>query len=344
MGTVFGPKEAEANFLYSLLGNPVSADYGFGNGNNLQNMTILQANLASSPVLQNTGNTPLGGNIVSNTALDANPGINSPAGSALGVPEGDPTDQISVYVVRSGDSLSQIAEMFDVSVNTILWANDMKKGDKISPGDILLMLPVSGISHKVAKGETLKSISDKYQADSVEVARYNGIAEDSKLTVGEELIIPDGTKKEENDKPVKNLAESTEKDKKYYESHPAKNLSGYYIHPVPGSVKTQGLHDKYGIDYGAKTGTPIRASASGTVVLARYGYNGGYGNLVIIKHPNGTQTFYAHQSKINTSTGAHVNQGQVIGYIGSTGRSTGPHLHFEVRGARNPGVDESWAR
>jgi len=96
------------------------------------------------------------------------------------------------------------------------------------------------------------------------------------------------------------------------------------------------------VDLAIKTGTPIRASAAGKVTLARNGYNGGYGNLVVISHPNGTETLYAHQSKIATTTGVQVYQGEVIGYVGSTGRSTGPHLHFEVHGARNPGVDGSW--
>ncbi len=84
------------------------------------------------------------------------------------------------------------------------------------------------------------------------------------------------------------------------------------------------------------SGTPIKAAASGRVIFAKVGWNGAYGNLTIIQHDNGTQTYYAHQSKLAVSAGDYVNQGEVIGYVGSTGRSTGPHLHFEVRGAPNP--------
>ncbi|MFA5827200.1 MAG: M23 family metallopeptidase, partial [Candidatus Paceibacterota bacterium] len=119
-----------------------------------------------------------------------------------------------------------------------------------------------------------------------------------------------------------------------------RNVAGYFINPVPAYARrSQGLHGpgNRGVDLAAPTGTPILASASGTVLLARKGWNGAYGNMIIINHPNGTKTLYAHLSKIATSTGDYVSQGEVIGYVGSTGRSTGPHLHFEVFNARNPG-------
>ena len=103
------------------------------------------------------------------------------------------------------------------------------------------------------------------------------------------------------------------------------------------AVKTQGLHGYNGIDLAAPTGTPVLASASGDVIVSRgYGWNGGYGNYIVIKHPNGTQTLYAHLNEVIVSSSWHVVQGQIIGYVGATGKSTGPHLHFEVRGAKNP--------
>jgi murein DD-endopeptidase MepM/ murein hydrolase activator NlpD len=183
-----------------------------------------------------------------------------------------------------------------------------------------------------------------YKVDVIDILSYNDLASDAKIAVGDKLIIPNGEKAEESDKPIKNLAESTAKDKKYYEAHPTKNLSGYYISPLESYRKSQGIHDKNAVDLAAPTGTPIHAAASGRVLLARSGNNGGFGSLVIISHPNGTETLYAHQSRIATTTGAQVSQGQVIGYVGSTGHSTGPHLHFEVHGARNPGADGSWAK
>jgi murein DD-endopeptidase MepM/ murein hydrolase activator NlpD len=114
-------------------------------------------------------------------------------------------------------------------------------------------------------------------------------------------------------------------------------ISGYFIHPLPGSVRTQGIHGYNAVDFGAPVGTPILASAGGSVLVSRVGgWNGGYGNYVVIDHPNGTQTLYAHNSKNTVWQGQTVVAGQVIGYVGNTGRSTGPHLHFEIRGAKNP--------
>ncbi|KKW46945.1 MAG: Peptidase M23 [Parcubacteria group bacterium GW2011_GWB1_57_6] len=100
---------------------------------------------------------------------------------------------------------------------------------------------------------------------------------------------------------------------------------------------TQGLHGWNGIDFGAPRGTPIRAAADGTVIIARAGgWNGGYGNYIVLQHANGTQTLYSHNSSNAVGMGQAVTQGQVIGYVGATGRVTGTHLHFEVRGAANP--------
>jgi murein DD-endopeptidase MepM/ murein hydrolase activator NlpD len=114
-------------------------------------------------------------------------------------------------------------------------------------------------------------------------------------------------------------------------------IPGYYIRPLAGGVKTQCLHGYNAVDLGTPTGTSVMAAASGTVIVARpSGYNGGYGEYIVIQHPNGTQTVYGHLSKLYVTDGAHVSQGQTIALSGNTGNSTGPHLHFEVRGAANP--------
>jgi murein DD-endopeptidase MepM/ murein hydrolase activator NlpD len=111
----------------------------------------------------------------------------------------------------------------------------------------------------------------------------------------------------------------------------------YLLIRPANAVKTQGIHGHNGVDFGGPTGTSIKAAAGGTVTVARNGgYNGGYGSYVVISHPNGTQTLYAHMSSVGVSVGQNVGQGDYIGAIGNTGKSTGPHLHFEVRGARNP--------
>jgi murein DD-endopeptidase MepM/ murein hydrolase activator NlpD len=338
--------KAEAGFL-SIFGTEASAEAAPLVGNNSQNMGILASGV--SPVaMKDTAESkdavdPNGHVDIYDNALMA---PTSPMGSNenLGIGGADDFGQdISVYVVRKGDTVSQVAAMFDVSVNTILWANDMKKGQALQEGDVLFILPISGLEHTVAKGETLKGIAAKYKADPDEIALFNEITPGSPLAIGDKLIIPDAQKAEENAKPVKNLSQSIARDNQYYQAHPVKNnVSGYFIDPVPGYRKSQGLHDRNGVDLAIAPGTPIHAAAAGRVSLARNGYNGGFGNLVIISHPNGTETLYAHMSKIATTTGSNVASNQVIGYVGSTGHSTGPHLHFEVHGAKNPGADGSW--
>ncbi len=113
--------------------------------------------------------------------------------------------------------------------------------------------------------------------------------------------------------------------------------SGYYLRPISGGAKSQGIHGHNGVDLAASFGTPIVAAAGGKVILSRIGgYNGGYGTYVVISHTNGTQTLYAHMNANNVTVGQNVERGQVIGSIGMTGKTSGPHIHFEIRGARNP--------
>lgn len=238
--------------------------------------------------------------------------------------------EISLYVVRSGDNLSQIAQMFGVSVNTIVWANDIKKG-LIREGDELVILPITGVSHTVAKGETIRSIATKYKADMDEIMAYNGLKSTDVLSVGSTVLIPDG-----EIQAAPTLASNGRL------TAPLRSTGGplykdYYMRPIDGGRRSQGLHGNNGVDLAAPTGTPIRASADGVVIIARSsGYNGGYGSYVVVSHPNGTQTLYAHASRVTVSQGQAVSKGDTIALVGSTGKSTGPHVHFEIRGAANP--------
>lgn len=233
---------------------------------------------------------------------------------------------ISIYVVRAGDTLSGISQMFGVSANTIVWANDLKRGSAIQPGQTLIILPISGVRHTVKSGDTLQSIAKKYHGDLEEIISFNDLTADASLAVGAQIIIPDG----EIGQPVSGQATSGTRG-----SGPS--YAGYYLRPIVGGRKSQGLHGYNGVDLAVEQGTPILASAAGTVVIAREGgWNGGYGNYIVIKHSNNTQTLYAHNKENIVRVGQGVVQGQVIGYVGSTGRSTGPHVHFEIRGAQNP--------
>ncbi|QQR64709.1 M23 family metallopeptidase [Candidatus Kaiserbacteria bacterium] len=239
--------------------------------------------------------------------------------------------EINLYVVREGDTLSQIAEMFDVSAKTILWANDISSPSKIRPGDSLIILPITGVRHIVKKGDTLASIAKKYAGDIDDILAYNQLASAEDVNVGDTVVVPGGVMAQPT--PTKKANPSRTKGTTVATG----SGSAGYAHPLPGAVRTQGLHGYNGIDFGASAGAPIYAAAAGEVIVSKSsGYNGGYGLYVVIKHANGTQTLYAHNSRNAVGVGDTVAAGDVVGYVGSTGRSTGNHLHFEVRGARNP--------
>jgi murein DD-endopeptidase MepM/ murein hydrolase activator NlpD len=235
---------------------------------------------------------------------------------------------ISVYVVRQGDTLSEIAQLFGVTPNTIKWANDIPPSGTVRVGQVLTILPVTGVKYTVKSGDTLASVAKKYGADATEIANFNGI--EGSLAVGTQIIIPDG------EAPVPAVKKSTSSTA-VAASSPVS--AGYYTNPLPGARRTQGVHGYNGVDLATGgVGTPILAAAGGEVIISREGgWNGGYGSYVVIKHSNGTQTLYAHMSSVSVGVGQFVGQGQTIGAVGNSGRSTGPHLHFEIRGGpRNP--------
>lgn len=294
---------------------------------NSQNIEILKSTNTIDPDPAKGGGDIT---IIEDTALLAESGV---AGTVLDIEKNKNSDKISLYEVREGDSLSRIAEMYDVSVNTVKWANDLKGA--IQPGQQLIILPVSGLKHKVKNGGTIKDLAKIYSADADEIALFNGLAIDVELKAGDEILIPNVDPYINETKDQKGKASGTTT--KLAVSAPKTNYVGYYSHPVPGAIVTQSLHGYNGVDFGAGYGTPVRASASGVVITSKEGgWNGGYGNLIVISHSNGTQTLYSHMSSNSVFVGQKVEAGQAIGYIGSTGNSTGNHLHFEVRGAKNP--------
>jgi murein DD-endopeptidase MepM/ murein hydrolase activator NlpD len=219
--------------------------------------------------------------------------------------------------------------MFDVSVNTIRWANDIPPSGTIRVGQTLTILPVTGIKYTVKKGDTLASIAKRYGGDADEIASFNVI--EGALTVGTEIIIPDGMVPA----PAPTRSSSAPV---YATSVGTPTQIGYYLRPIAGGLRSQGIHGYNGVDLAAPSGTPIFASAEGDVIVAKQtGWNGGYGQYVVVRHSNGSQTLYAHASSVIVSVGQHVQQGQVIAYVGRTGKATGSHVHFEIRnGIRNP--------
>lgn len=235
-------------------------------------------------------------------------------------------DQILVYTVAPGDTPSSIATRFGITLNTLLWANNIRNPNLIKAGDELVILPVSGVKYEVRKGDTLDSIAKKFKGDAADIMSFNGLAIGEDLKIGDTLVIPDGE-----------LVASPSQPSQSYRTAGLPEYRGYYMRPIIGGRKSRGIHGFNGIDFANSCGLPVLASAEGTVIITRpSGWNGGYGKYVVISHPNGTQTLYAHLSAIIWSAGQRVSQGVSIGTIGSTGNSTGCHVHFEVRGAKNP--------
>lgn len=240
--------------------------------------------------------------------------------------------EITEYEVVSGDTLESIAKKYNVTLETVLWANDLKRTSAIKVGQKLVILPVSGVSYTIKSGDTLSEISEKFQVAQIELTEFNSI-ENGKLRVGEVIIIPGGK--------IAPVTTPTKPNKPTVTT-PTKNTTvkstGYFTRPVVGGIRTQGIHGHNGIDIAASYGTPILAAGDGYVSLVRGGdgWNGGYGNYVVITHERGIQTLYAHMSDIRVTQGQKISKGQRVGSMGSTGQSTGVHLHFEVRGAKNP--------
>jgi murein DD-endopeptidase MepM/ murein hydrolase activator NlpD len=275
----------------------------------------------------------------------------------------------AIYKVQRGESIYSIAAYFSISADTILSFNKITEKE-IRPGTVLEIPPVDGVYYEVKKGDTLRKLADKYKVELDDITLFNGLLENENLAVGDEVFIPGAKpeKKEEQKTPAKNsnLANGKTKtqtvidpmlgnlskyikylgkgstaqksklsDLKKYASLP--KYPGYYIMPAPGTSRTQTVHGHNGSDFAGKIGTPVLAAAGGTVRVAKSsGYNFGYGNYIIITHANGSETVYAHLSRVLVSQGQTVGQGAQIGAIGSSGNSTGPHLHFEIRGAYNP--------
>ena len=301
---------------------------------------------ANDDTLHNSQNAPLleATTLAQNTSSDAPSdglmlqGATGPLGSQADNTD-DVNDQISLYVVKQGDTLPVVAKLFAVSVNTIRWANDLPKNATVKEGDTLLILPVTGVSYTVKKGDTLKSIARKFKADVDDVGRFNGLEQDSDMTVGDTLIIPDGEMSDggtisgQTGGGLPQYAYGKTRLMKQWTT----DLGSYYIRPIHGGYRSQGLHGYNGVDLAASIGTPVLAAADGVVIAAKSsGWNTGYGNYVVIRHPNGTQTLYAHLLSVNVTAGQNVSQGNQIGQLGKSGRATGPHVHFEVRGAKNP--------
>ena len=234
------------------------------------------------------------------------------------------------YEVQPGDVLGKIAEQFNVTVNTILWENSLSWNSTIRPGQKLTILPDSGVNHEVKSGDTVLSIAKKYQTEASKVVSANKLADASDIKIGDLLFVPEGVRPT---KVVSSYRPRTAPVSAYSDEQVAPasaiNTGSKLLWPVLSSRITQYYHWGHsGLDIGDKTGNPIYAAESGKV--ERSGWTRGYGYNVIVNHGNGVKTLYAHASKLLVQVGEGVSRGQTIALIGSTGWSSGPHVHLEV--------------
>ncbi len=265
--------------------------------------------------------------------------------------------QTESYTVESGDTISTIARRFGINVGTILWANSLTVRSTIRPGSTLKIPPVSGVLHVVTKGDTLQKISNIYKADLDQIVTFNRLSPETALAIGDEIVVPDGTPPEINTpiairKPTSNInpdvpiARIANKAVDVYEELTGKQdarvkpadiedveetkAKTKFLWPTRQHIINQYYGWKHtGLDLEGDYVDPIYASADGVVETA--GWNsGGYGLQILINHGNGNKTRYAHSSKMFVKVGDTVKRGEVIAMVGTTGRSTGTHLHFEI--------------
>jgi murein DD-endopeptidase MepM/ murein hydrolase activator NlpD len=240
-----------------------------------------------------------------------------------------PRTGVITYTVQIDDTVLGIAEQFKLNPNTILWANleDLSNPFVMEVGHVLLIPPIDAVLHTVKDGDTVAKIAKLYKATPEAIVGYapNGLASaDDPLTVGAVLIVPDGDRT-----PPEQIVAAPSARGGTGTSAPWRAAG--FVWPSYGRLTQRfWLPAHPAIDIGAPTGTPVVAADEGTVITAGWS-SVGYGNMILIRHPDGYVTLYAHLNNIGVSYGDYVARGQRIGSIGSTGRSTGPHLHFEIQ-------------
>lgn len=233
------------------------------------------------------------------------------------------------YTVENGDTVSGIANKFQISVNTILWANNLSAYSLIRPGNTLTILPTSGVMHKVKSGETVGKIALQYGVEEKDIFSYNDIKSANSLVIGQNIIIPGGRKTTTQTTVVSKPSAPASVVEKLTTPKQATDSGSSMVWPTEGHRITQYYSWRHtGLDIANKTGTPLYAAEAGTVEYS--GWSNGYGYNVLVNHGGGKKTRYAHASKLYVKVGDKVARGEQIAAMGSTGWSTGPHIHFEV--------------
>lgn len=283
---------------------------------------LFMVGVVSAPILANSYPGTYAGNLEEITSPSATvTSLDDPAQYGIQTTVSEkPRDQVISYQVAAGDTLSTIAQKFGVSVDTIKWASDLKR-DSLSIGQELKIPPVTGIVHKVREGETVQSISKKYKTDAQKIVNFpfNDFADldTFALNVGQTLVVPDGV---QADAPAI--------------ARPLPPVfaggTGQLLWPVGGTISQYPVWYHNALDIANNAAPGIAAAEGGVVADVQY-LRYGYGSHVIVSHGGGLATLYAHLSDVYVKLGDRLSRGQILGRMGSSGRSTGLHLHFEVR-------------
>ncbi len=240
-----------------------------------------------------------------------------------------PRDQVIDYSVEEGDTLSTIANKFGISTDSVRWSNTLNR-DMLQVGQVLKIPPVTGVVHKVREGETIYSIAKRYGTEAQKIVNYpfNDFAnlETFALNVGQTLIVPDGEVA-----PVATQRPTTPRTGSTTVQPPVSaGGSGQLSWPAGGQITQYPIWYHMALDIANREAPGIAVAADGVVTSVQY-LKYGYGQHVIVDHGGGMSTLYAHLSEIYVKPGDKLSRGQILGKMGSTGRSTGIHLHFEVR-------------
>ena len=248
-----------------------------------------------------------------------------------------PRTEVETYIVQGGDTLSTIATRFGISLNTLLWANDLSVSSVLKPGAELTILPVSGVQHTVASGDTLDSIAEEYEAEGTEIIAFNRLASANDIIIGEQIIVPGGSVEAPAPPPRSTTVTSVFTPPTTSSTiptttstiQPTTEASGVMVWPTDLRVITQYYGWNHtGLDIDCKFTNDNYAADDGIVQFS--GWKGGYGYTIEINHGNGLVTRYGHHASLYVEAGEQVVKGQAVGRCGTTGRSTGTHLHFEV--------------
>lgn len=256
--------------------------------------------------------------------------LNPPAETAISetapVAPASATPAIITHTVATGDTLWDIAAKYNTDVESIMSLNSLTRSSSLKIGQSLRILTIKGAVHQVKSGDSIDRLAAVYGVKADVIVSANNLPDAAKLAIGQELIIPGGktttvatTSRGGTTRPTTPTTPTTS--------------TKSYSWPVRG-VLTSGFGSRWGklhagIDIGVPTGTAVKAARAGTVTLA--GWYGNYGYAVIIDHGGGATTLYGHNSQLLAKVGDKVEVGDVIARSGSTGKSTGPHVHFEVR-------------